>query len=421
MVENFKKFKIPSGMKDILPAEAYAWQEIEDKARAAFNLYGYMPLRTPLLEEEGLFNRSLGNETEIVKKQMFIIRHSEDTYALRPEATAGVVRAYLENNLDKTDSFIKLYYLGPMFRAERPQKGRLRQFHHIGAEALGSPSPYLDSEIISLIKYILDALGISGYELKLNSLGCPADKQKLSRLLQDKLKDKLEILCPDCHERFSRNVFRVLDCKNENCKQVVSGLNLKSRDYLCDDCREHFGVVMKNLNKLNIHYTSSPSLVRGLDYYNRTVFEISHKDLGAQDALGAGGRYDNLIFELGGPKSGAVGFALGIERLLLLANVFSNASAKLKVFIAALGNQAKEESLILLEGLRREGISADIDYEDKSLKGQMRKANDLGVKFTVLIGDQELKKQILLLKDMASGTQEEISFNNFIGEIKKRM
>lgn len=408
-------------MKDILSAEAYVWQEVEDKAKTAFNLYGYKPIRTPLLEEEGLFNRSLGNETEIVKKQMFIIRHSEDSYVLRPEATAGVVRAYIENNLDKTDSFAKLYYIGPMFRAERPQKGRLRQFHHIGAEALGSHSPYLDSEIISLIKYILDALGISGYELKLNSLGCPEDKQKLSRLLQGALKDKLEKLCPDCHERFGRNVFRVLDCKNEGCKQAISRLNLKSEDYLCRDCAEHFAAVIKNLNNLKIKYTHSPNLVRGLDYYNRTVFEISHKDLGAQDALGAGGRYDNLIFELGGPKSGAVGFALGVERLLLAANMFSDSPNKLKVFIAALGNQAKEKSLALLEGLRREGISADSDYEDKSLKGQMRKANDLGVKFTILIGDEELKKQSLLLKDMASGAQEEISFDNFIGEIKKRL
>ena len=207
---------------------------------------------------------------------------------LRPEATAGVVRAYIENNLDKTDSFVKLYYLGPMFRAERPQKGRLRQFHHIGAEALGSNSPYLDSEIISLVKYILDVLGISGYELKLNSLGCPEDKQKLSRMLQDKLKDKLERLCPDCHERFHRNVFRVLDCKNENCKQIISQLNLNPEDYLCQDCAEHFAAVKKNLNKLNINYTSCPSLVRGLDYYNRTVFEISHKDLGAQGCPGRG-------------------------------------------------------------------------------------------------------------------------------------
>ncbi|MDO8748364.1 MAG: histidine--tRNA ligase [Candidatus Omnitrophota bacterium] len=422
MAENLKKFKIPSGMKDILSAEAYLWQEAEDKAKAAFNLYGYKPIRTPLLEEEGLFNRSLGNETEIVKKQMFVIRHSEDSYVLRPEATAGVVRAYIENNLDKTDSFVKLYYIGPMFRAERPQKGRLRQFHHIGAEALGSNSPYLDSEIISLIKYILNALGISGYELKLNSLGCPEDKQKLSRMLQDRLKDETEKLCPDCKERLNRNVFRVLDCKNENCKQVVSRLSLTPEDYLCQECSEHFSAVKKNLDKLNINYTLSPNLVRGLDYYNRTIFEISHKDLGAQDALGAGGRYDNLIFELGGPKSGAVGFALGIERLLLVAGCRPHGHAgQTKVFVVTLGEEAKKEGFQLLDKLREADIASDMDYENKSLKGQMRKANDLGVKFTILIGDEELKKQSLLLKDMASGAQEEISFNNFIGEIKKRL
>ena len=422
MAENFKKFKIPSGMKDILPADAYLWQEIEDKARAAFNLYGYKPLRTPLLEEEGLFNRSLGNETEIVKKQMFVIRHGEDTYALRPEATAGVVRAYIENNLDKTDSFVKLYYFGPMFRAERPQKGRLRQFHHIGAEALGSNSPYLDSEIISLIKHILDALGISGYELKLNSLGCPEDKQKLSRILQDRLKDETEKLCPDCNERLNRNVFRVLDCKNENCKQVVSRLSLAPENYLCPECSEHFSAVKKNLDKLNINYTLSPHLVRGLDYYNRTIFEISHKDLGAQDALGAGGRYDNLIFELGGPKSGAVGFALGIERLLLVAASRPHGHAgQTKVFVVTLGEEAKKEGFQLLDKLREADIASDMDYENKSLKGQMRKANDLKVKFTILIGDEELKKQSLLLKDMASGAQEEISLDRSVEEIKKRL
>ncbi len=409
-------------MKDILSAEAYLWQEAEDKAKAAFNLYGYKPIRTPLLEEEGLFNRSLGNETEIVKKQMFVIRHSEDSYVLRPEATAGVVRAYIENNLDKTDSFVKLYYIGPMFRAERPQKGRLRQFHHIGAEALGSNSPYLDSETISLIKYILDALGISGYELKLNSLGCPEDKQKLSRMLQDRLKDETEKLCPDCKERLNRNVFRVLDCKNENCKQVVSRLSLDPEDYLCRECSEHFSAVKKNLDKLNINYILSPHLVRGLDYYNRTIFEISHKDLGAQDALGAGGRYDNLIFELGGPKFGAVGFALGMERLLLVAACRPHGHAgQTMVFVVTLGEEAKKEGFRLLGKLREADIASDMDYESKSLKGQMRKANDLGVKFTILIGDEELKKQSLLLKDMASGVQEEIGFNNFIGEIKKRL
>lgn len=408
-------------MKDILCQEAYAWQGIEDKARQAFSLYGYRPIRTPILEEEALFNRSLGNETEIVKKQMFVVRHGEDCYVLRPEATAGVARAYIENNLDKTDSFLKLYYIGPMFRAERPQKGRLRQFHHIGAEAIGSDSPYLDSETISLIKHILDELGISGYELKLNSLGCPDDKQKLSRMLQDRLKDKSEKLCPDCKDRLGRNVFRVLDCKNEDCRQAVSGLGLRSEDYLCGECGEHFSEVKKNLDKLGINYIFSPTLVRGLDYYNRTVFELSHKDLGAQDALGAGGRYDNLISELGGPKCGAVGFALGVERLMLIAGLRLSESAGLKVFVVTLGAQAKKEGFLLLNGLRRAGIPSDMDYEDKSLKGQMRKANDLKVKYTILIGDEELKKQVILLKDMASGTQEEIGFDNFIGEIKKRL
>lgn len=417
------KFNSPTGMKDILPEEALLWRLIEEKAISIFNLYGYKPLRTPILEESALFNRSLGEETEIVRKQMFEVkRGSSESYVLRPEATASVVRSYLENNLDRTNAFIKLYYMGPMFRAERPQKGRLRQFHHIGVEALGSDSPYIDSELIELAQRILEELKIDGWTIRLNSLGCSSDRQKLKSILRIKLKARLKNLCAECNERYKKNVFRVLDCKNEGCKQVVDTIELRYEDYLCGGCSEHFFIVRKNLERLKINYSLCLTLVRGLDYYSRTVFEITHRGLGAQDAIAAGGRYDRLIAELGGPELGAAGFAFGVERLLLaLGTEFEAVKPTLDIFLATLGNSAKERGFALLQKLRKARIASETDYEDKSLKGQMRKANDLAVRFVALLGDDELKKQMIILKDMRSGKQEEIGLDNFVEEIKKRL
>ena len=416
------KFNSPAGMKDILPEEALLWQLAEEKAKTVFNLYGYKPIRTPIIEESALFNRSLGEETEIVKKQMFEVRHNSENYCLRPEATAAVVRSYLENNLDKTNTFIKFYYIAPMFRAERPQKGRFRQFHHIGVEALGSNSPYVDSEIIELAQRILEELKINGFSIKLNSLGCSSDRQKLKDILETKLKHKLENLCADCNERYQKNTFRILDCKNEGCKQTVDTLGLCQADYLCSGCAEHFLIIRKNLDKLKINYSLCLTLVRGLDYYTRTVFEITHPGLGAQDAIGAGGRYDGLIHELGGPELGAAGFAFGVERLLLVSGLKAEMTAlSPKIFIVTLGNAAREQAANCLHNLRKANIASEIDYEDKSLKGQMRKANDLGVKFTALIGEDELIKKTVTLKDMKSGEQKEIGIDNFVEEIKKRL
>ena len=414
-------FKVPAGMKDILPEEAFLWQDLEEKARKVFTLYGYLPIRTPVMEYSSLFNRSLGQETELVKKQMFLIQREEETYCLRPEATAAVVRAYLENGLDKTNQFSKLYYLGAMFRAERPQKGRLRQFHHIGVEALGAASPYMDAEVIALAVRLLDEFGISGYQLILNSLGCRDDRKRLSDILLERLAPKKEGLCPDCRERFNRNIFRVLDCKNEGCKDIVSGLKLECADYLCQGCLKHFAQVKERLDNLGLGYSLRVTLVRGLDYYTGCVFEISHSGLGAQDALGAGGRYDNLIQELGGPNLGAVGFALGVERLLLAVEGRKPqaASRKIKVFVVTLGEEAKKNGFELLDKLRKNGVSCDMDYEDKSLKGQMRRANDLGAGWTAIIGDNEIKKGIITLKDMKAGSQTEVNSDNFMEEIKR--
>ncbi|MDD5348100.1 MAG: histidine--tRNA ligase, partial [Candidatus Omnitrophica bacterium] len=342
-------FKRVPGTRDILPDQAPVWQHIEGVSRRIFSLHNYLEIRPPLIEEATLFARSLGEGAEIVRKQMFEIRRDQDIYALRPEGTASVVRAYLENNLDKTLGFVKLYYAGPMFRAERPQKGRLRQFHHIGCEAIGSYGPEIDIEVICLAQALLAAYGIQGYTIALNSLGCAADKKALNSLLKERLQGPLSGLCEDCRDRFDRNVLRILDCKQEGCRRIVDGINI-GHDHLCQECARHFETVKHGLDALGIAYEVMPRLVRGLDYYNRTVFEFKHPELGPQqDALGAGGRYDGLVKELGGPETGAIGFAFGVERLLLAGKslVDDQAAGLPLVYLITLGDKALQEGMKL--------------------------------------------------------------------------
>ena len=410
-------FKKTPGTKDILPDEVSSWQVIEETTRNIFSLYNYKEIRPPIIEEAALFNRSLGESAEIVQKQMFLVKKDKDVYALRPEGTAPIVRAYLENNLDKTAGLIKVYYIGPMFRAERPQKGRLRQFHHLGCEVIGSQEPYLDVEIISLADNLLKAYMIEGYEIKINSLGCAEDKKELTEILRNGLKLKLTKLCDDCKVRFKHNVLRILDCKNERCIEVVKELDIR-QDHLCPECKRHFDKVKEGLDSLNIDYKISPYLVRGLDYYTRTVFELIHHDLGAQNALGAGGRYDNLVGDLGGPSLGAIGFAFGIERLLLVTSGQLPVTSRNLVYIVPLGEEAKKQSLKLLDDLRKAGITSDTDYEDKSLKGALRKANDLSVRLVLIIGEDELKKGAVTLKDMVSGEQREVKQDGLVDNLK---
>jgi len=411
-------FKRVPGTKDILTDEVYLWQKIEEVSRSVFSLYNFREIRPPVIEYASLFNRSLGEFTEIVQKQMFLVRNQEDIYALRPEGTASIVRAYIENNLDKKGRFAKFYYIGPMFRLERPQKGRLRQFHHVGCEVIGSASPEIDVEVISLADKLLKSYSISGYKIKLNSLGCTEDKKKLTAILKEGLKNKLSGLCADCNARFNHNILRILDCKEKACRQIVEGLNLREQ-YICPDCAGHFSEVTKGLDALKISYEISPHLVRGLDYYTRTVFEISQENLGAQDAVGAGGRYDNLVAELGGPQLPAIGFAFGVERLLLAMNSpGSETGLKNLVFVITLGDEARAQGLKLLQAMRDSAIPSDTDYEEKSLKGAMRLANDSGARFVVIIGENELKNNAVMLKDMSSGTQKEVKTDGLIAELK---
>ena len=410
-------FKRVPGTKDILPNEVISWQAIDTIARNIFSLYNYQEIRTPLIEDAGLFNRTLGESAEIVQKQMFLIHNQEDTYALRPEGTAAIVRSYLENNLDKTSGFLKLFYTGPMFRLERPQKGRLRQFHHIGCEVIGSPDAGLDVEVIALAEHLLKSVSIENYKIKINSLGCPKDKEKLTLALKEALQKNIKELCADCQERVKKNVLRVLDCKNEVCQKIVHELSLKSA-HLCPECSANFEEVKTGLKNLDIPFQVQPYLVRGLDYYNRTVFEITHPELGSQDAIGAGGRYNNLIQELGGPDLGGIGFAFGVERLLLAAkNIPANLNNNL-VYLISLGAQAKSNGAKILNSLRLNGIPSDTDYLNKSLKGAMRAANDAHAKYVLILGDDELKKNIITLKDMSNGTQKELTLENLIKELK---
>ena len=410
-------FKRVPGTKDILPEESCLWQALEMKARNIFSLYNYQEIRTPIIEESSLFNRTLGITTEIVQKQMFLLSNQKNTYALRPEGTTSVVRSYLENNLDKGNGFVKLYYIGPMFRLERPQKGRLRQFHHIGCEVIGSSDPALDAEVISLAKELLNDFGITGYKIKINSLGCQKDKETLSLKLKERLQRKSKELCCACRLRIKNNVLRVLDCKNVICRKIVKDI-YTSGEYLCPECLQHFNKVRNELISLDIAFDISPLLVRGLDYYNRTVFEISHPELGSQDALGAGGRYSNLVRELGGADSEGIGFAFGLERLLLVKNNLKQKSQRKLVYLINLGDTAKSIGLKILSQLRAKGITCDTDYLNKSLKAAMRAAYDAGASTVLILGEDELKKNIISVKDMSTGRQKEIPLENLSEELK---
>ena len=424
------KYRSIKGTADILPqnlgGSVELRQIVEANAKAIFRNFAYNEIRTPIIEEKALFVKSIGDETDIVKKEMFTFKdRGERDIALRPEGTAPIIRAYLENNIYKTSPFQKFYYIGPMFRAERPQAGRMRQFHQIGLEAIGSDSPALDAEVIEVFIRILDSSGIKNYRLKINNLGCREDKKRLSKIIKDTFSKKGVSggLCDDCKRRLKDNPLRVLDCKNENCKTAVK-LYLKSPEFLCQDCKVHFDEVLKFLNLAKIGYTVDPYIVRGLDYYTRTVFEVTHHSLGAQDAIGAGGRYDNLVSDMGGPKTGAVGFALGVERLLMVsakdAAMFKGEKA-VCVYIATLGKAAYEKGFTVAGELRNNLISCDLEYENKSLKSQMRSADRLGARLVLIIGEDEIARGEATLRDMKTKEQTGVKFDEITRRIKERI
>jgi histidyl-tRNA synthetase len=396
------------GMRDLLPPETSRWQRLEDAARQVFHLYGYRELRLPLIERTELFARSIGADTDIVAKEMYTFADRRgDSVTLRPEATASVLRAVLENGLAKGGGVKKYYTLGPMFRYERPQKGRYRQFHQINCEALGLDAPELDVEVILLLLDILKRVKLGEMRLLVNSLGCPECQAKFKAGLGLFLINK-EGLCDDCRRRRETNPLRVLDCKSLHCREILQHAPVL-RDYLCRDCAAHFARVLGLLQRFGVAYVEAPRLVRGLDYYTRTAFEVTAPGLGAQDAVAGGGRYNRLAQELGGPDLPGVGFAIGEDRLLEVLPADLGQDSGPEVFVAALGEAARDRALALLKELRDRGLAGEMDFGGRSLKAQLSLADRLQATFTVLLGDRELETGLAQVRRMATGEQRQVS------------
>lgn len=416
------KYKAVRGMDDILPKDIATWQELETIARSGLESYGYSEIRTPILEDASVFIRSIGEETDIVTKEMYVFKDRKDrSLAMRPEGTAPIVRSYVEHSLDMVSSQAKLYYIGPMFRSERPQKGRSRQFHQIGVEVFGTYSPYADSEVIIQMDNMLKSFGLQDFTIKINSLGSVEDKNKFSSNLKKYLKEKESMLCSDCKKRTKNNPLRVLDCKVESCKTALKG-SPSITDSLSENSKKHYEKVKSVLDKMNIKYKEEKNLVRGLDYYTGTVFEVIHPALGAQDAIGAGGRYDNLVKDFGGRESGAVGYALGIERIIL---ALGDKAPKVKrtMFIATMGDAAKLLGIKLSSSIREKlpQFTVLTDLQEASLKSQMRNADKNNAEFVLIIGDDELKEEKITLRNMKTKEQLSVSLESAAEEIKKKV
>lgn len=430
------KLSNPRGTSDILPDDILPWQTLESRAREMLGLYGYREIRTPVFENTSLFKRSLGESTEVVNKQLLEVKSQradsdDDTaFALRPEGTAPVVRAYNQNDLGREEYLSKLFYIGPMFRGERPQKGRLRQFHQIGAEAIGRGAnhPLLDAEMIALAVGLLKSFGVEGFKLRINSLGTAEDKAGFAQWLRTQLKDKIGHLSDDCKNQYERNVFRLLDSKDKDCQAVIRSLEIGTA-HLSAKGLEYFDAVRRGLDSLGVAYEVSSRLVRGLDYYTHTVFEISYEGLGAQDAIGAGGRYNGLIEQLGGGdrrvegQIGAIGFALGMERILLALEAQGKrpaSSRSIDVFVVTAGVAQSDAAFLLLDKLRKAGISADMDLNGRAFKKQFEQANKSGARFAFILGEEELKNGNVSVKNMATGEQRLLSMDEAIKSMERQ-
>jgi histidyl-tRNA synthetase len=406
------------GVKDILPQDMPVWQYLEATARKLFEDYGFTEIRVPVFEYTELFARSIGASTDIVEKEMYTFEDRDGRkITLRPEGTAGVVRAFIEHKLYTDAQLTKLYYLGPMFRHERPQKGRYRQFYQIGVEALGLDHPHVDIEVLAMLHTLFARLGIAGLSLQINSLGDSECRGAYRDALKQYLSAKLPTLCADCQRRYETNPLRVLDCKVDADKFTDSPVML---DYLCDPCKSHFETVEQGLRTLGIPFEVNKRLVRGLDYYTRTTFELVMGHMGAQNTVAAGGRYDGLVKEIGGPATPGIGFALGVERAISLMDTSKVVFPRPALFIAALGPDAVALVLPLVHQLKSSGISVETDYTGASLKSQMKKADKSGAGHTLIIGEQEMKSGIAVLRNMQTKEQTEITLKNIEEELKKR-
>jgi histidyl-tRNA synthetase len=395
------------GFNDILPNEVERWHHIESVARRVFELYGFSEIRIPVLEKTELFSRSIGDATDIVEKEMYSFTDKgENRVTLRPEGTAGVMRSFIEHKLYAGDQVSKLYYLGPMFRYERPQKGRYRQFHQIGVELVGVDDPMADAQVLTMLRHFFTELGLHEPTLQINSLGCPECRPSYRQKLKDFLLERLELLCDDCKRRYENNPLRALDCKAAGCREATVDAP-SVLDSLCSGCADHFEKTQNYLRGNGTPYEINARMVRGLDYYTRTTFELVTGLLGSQSAVAAGGRYDSLIEQLGGPSLPGIGFAMGVERVVLLLNQDDFRKSP-DLFVAFLGEVARNEAFRLMCALQQAGISVEIDYEGKSLKSQMRRADKFNSRFTLILGEDELRKGAASLKDMDKGVQVEV-------------
>ncbi len=406
------KIKALNGFKDILPGEVELWQHVEATARGVFTRFDFAEIRLPILESTELFARSIGETTDIVEKEMYTFVDKQIT--MRPEATASLIRAYIEHGLYVQKPVQRLFTIGAMFRHERPQKGRLRQFHQLDVEVLGSQSPLVDAELMAMGSMVLQELGVQ-VSLEINSLGCPQCRPAFRAELLRFLTERMEHLCDDCKRRSATNPLRVLDCKNTVCRQQVQDAP-SILDQLCLDCAGHFTAVQDGLRRLDVPFTLNRFMVRGLDYYCRTTFEFITTNLGAQAAVGAGGRYDGLVAQLGGPKDGSgIGFAMGIERLVLLLQQQEKEQARMQsapdLFIAALGREATQSCQRLAYILRSRSLRVALDLEGKSLKSQMKQADKSGARWVLIVGEEELKNGQGLLRNMQTQDQQQVELD----------
>ncbi len=402
----------PKGTQDLLPPQSGNWQTVEDVMRSEAAIHGFGEVRTPVFEHTELFLRSVGDTTDVVEKQMYTFNDKGGrSVTLRPEGTAGAVRAMLEHAVYNDGLPVKLYYLTSCYRYEKPQAGRLREFHQFGVEMFGAEAPVADAEVICLAKSIFDRLGVRNLTLELNSIGCPTCRAKFHQALKEYFEGHRDELCETCLSRLERNPMRILDCKSPVCSKIAEGAP-HILDYLCDDCKEHFEGVQSYLNAAGVEYVVNPTIVRGLDYYNRTVFEFVSNDLGAQSTVCGGGRYDGLTEQMGGKSMAGLGFGLGMERLMLVLEaqkIELPAPPSCEVYIASMGQNASKEAFRLVTELQRSGIVAACDLCSRGLKAQMKYANKIGAAFTLVLGDNELEQKKAKIKNMKTGEETSIS------------
>lgn len=412
---------IPKGTKDVLPQDSYKWQFVENAARQTAREFNIRELRTPVFEHTELFQRGVGETTDVVTKEMYTFEDKGGrSITLKPEGTAGAARLFIENGLANSPLPLKAFYLTPCYRYERPQAGRLREFHQFGIEVFGSAEADTDAEVIFAASSFLDKLGIKDVRLEINSIGCKTCRAEYNKALKEYFRPHLSSMCPTCNERFEKNPLRMIDCKEEGCKRITASAP-KILDYLCPDCKAHFEKVKALLDVLNVKYTVNPDIVRGLDYYSRTVFEFVSTSIGAQGTVCGGGRYDGLISELGGGSVPAIGFAAGLERLLLLmentAVPFPEAPVP-DIYIAGMDDVSRKEAFRLVSGLRLSGLCAECDHMNRSVKAQFKYADKCGAKFVAVIGECEIASGECNVKRMADGSSRSVKFENILAYLK---